>query len=368
MNRDPIFLRVDATPETGYERLARCLTIAAALQRRRRPVYFLSNLEPASLALTIKRGGNDWIPMTNRLGTPADQAQIQQLITKHGPAAVIVDDADVQRPYLNDIVGAGAFLVSIDHQGATRLPSHLVVNPLLGPSREDFEFAPYAQILMGDRYGLVRPEIRRHRPTRSQEPAPLTLPNAKGPSNLFRGLVALGEDDPNLQTLNLSKLLLGAPKIGKVDAIVRKEHPQMDELRALAEANPERFEVAVESAEMTARLVRCHFAITSGSGWSIELACIGVPQLVLVQNEAHWPNTQRLEEEGCVSIVGWHENTSAQTIRTAVQNLLTDPLERQAMARSGRKLFDGRGPDRFVNALEIMLAGGARRDAVEMAA
>jgi spore coat polysaccharide biosynthesis predicted glycosyltransferase SpsG len=142
----------------------------------------------------------------------------------------------------------------------------------------------------------------------------------------------------------------------------------MDELRALAEANPERFEVAVESAEMTARLVRCHFAITSGSGWSIELACIGVPQLVLVQNEAHWPNTQRLEEEGCVSIVGWHENTSAQTIRTAVQNLLADPLERQAMARSGRKLFDGRGPDRFVNALEIMLAGGARRDAAEMAA
>ena len=63
MNRDPVFLRVDATPATGYERLARCLTIAAALQRRRRPVYFLSYLEPTSLALTIRRGGNDWIAM-----------------------------------------------------------------------------------------------------------------------------------------------------------------------------------------------------------------------------------------------------------------------------------------------------------------
>ena len=31
MSRDPVFLRVDATPRTGYERLARCLILAAAL-------------------------------------------------------------------------------------------------------------------------------------------------------------------------------------------------------------------------------------------------------------------------------------------------------------------------------------------------
>ena len=368
MNRDPIFLRVDATPQSGYERLARCLTIAAALQRRRRPVYFLSNLEPASLALTIKRGGNDWIPMHNRLGEPADQAQVLQAINKLGPAAVIVDDPDVKRPYLQDLVGAGAFVVSLDHQGTVRLPSHVVVNPLLGPSRDSFEFMPYAQLLMGKRYAMVRPEIRRHRQTRSQEPAALMAANTKGPGTLYRALVALGEDDPNLQTLNLSKMMLGAPRIGKVDAIVRREHPQMDALKALAEENPERFEVAVESAEITARLVRCHFAITSGSGWSLELACIGLPQLVLVQNEAHWPNTQRLEDEGAISILGWHENTSAQTIRNAVQGLLADPAERQSMSRYGRKLIDGRGPDRFVNAVEIMLAGGARHEALEQAA
>lgn len=367
MNRDPIFLRVDATNEAGYERLARCLTIAAALQRRRRPVYFLANLDPASLALTIKRGGSDWIPMNNPIGSPADQAQVAQAIAKHGPAAILVD-GDVQRPYLNDLVNSGVFVVALDHLGAIRSPAHLIVNPMLGPSKETFEYLPYAQLLMGPRYAMVRPEIRRHRPTRSQEPAAVPAPVGKTPANLYRGLVSLGEDDPNNQTLPLVKLLLGAPKIGKVDAIVRREHPQLDKLKALAEENAERFEVAIESAEVTARLVRCHFALTSGSGWSLELACIGVPQLVIVQNEAHWPNTQRLEDDGCASIVGWHENTSAQTIRTAVQNLLADAGERQAMSRSGRKLIDGRGPDRFVNALEIMLAGTARRQTLVLAA
>ena len=47
--------------------------------------------------------------------------------------------------------------------------------------------------------------------------------------------------------------------------------------------------------------------------------------------------------------------SSAGTIRQAVQNLLSDPQERQAMARCGRKLIDGRGPDRLVTALEVLL-------------
>ena len=80
-----------------------------------------------------------------------------------------------------------------------------------------------------------------------------------------------------------------------------------------------------------------------------------MPQLLILQNEAHWPNAQRMEEEGCATCLGWHENVSAQTIRVAVQNMLSDPLERQAMARCGRQLIDGRGPDRFVTALEVML-------------
>ena len=103
------------------------------------------------------------------------------------------------------------------------------------------------------------------------------------------------------------------------------------------------------------RISRCHFAVTAGNAWSLELACVGVPQLIVVQSETHWPTAQLLEEEGAATCLGWHANVSAATIRHAVGNMLTDPLERQAMARCGRKLIDGRGPDRFVTGLEIML-------------
>jgi spore coat polysaccharide biosynthesis predicted glycosyltransferase SpsG len=165
----------------------------------------------------------------------------------------------------------------------------------------------------------------------------------------------LGEDDPHNKVLEYAKLLLNAPRIGKVDIVVRREHAGLEKIQAMVEASAGRLELALEPAEIAARIVRAHFALTSGSGWANELTCVGVPQLLIVQNEAHWPNAQKLEEEGCATCLGWRENVSAQTIRQAVQNILADPIERQAMSRCGRQLIDGRGPDRIVTALEVML-------------
>jgi spore coat polysaccharide biosynthesis predicted glycosyltransferase SpsG len=368
MTRDPLLIRVDATPQKGYERLARCLTLAAAVQRRRRPVHFLSQLEPNTLAMPIKRGGNDWVNMSHPAGSQVDATQFVQEIRRLRPAAVVVDDPDVTHDYLAELTQAGVLVVSIDHLGMIRFPSALVINPLLAPSRESYEFAPRTQLLLGRRYALVRPEIRRNRAARSQEPPPLAVLNGKAITGQFRALISLGEDDPNRQVLELARLLLNTPKVGKVDVACRRDHPDIDALVAMKEAAPDRLDIALEPAEIASRVSRCHFAVTAGGGWSLELACVGVPQLMILQYEAHWPNAQRLEEEGCGTCLGWHENVSAQTIRVAVQNLLTDPLERQAMARCGRKLIDGRGPDRLVTALEILLSPARLTEVAQQAA
>jgi spore coat polysaccharide biosynthesis predicted glycosyltransferase SpsG len=344
MNRDPILFRVDGTMAAGHERLARCMILAAALQRRRRPTYFLTQLEPASLALGIKRAGNVWLDPDGPVGNADDLEETIQEVRRLQAAAVIVDGPEVSESYLEKLASTGTLVASVDSAAATRFPSRLVINPLLAPGREGYEFSRRTQLLLGNRYALVRPEIRRIRPARAQEPP-----------QPFRGIVALGEDDPNNKTGELAKLLLNSPKVGRVDLIVRPHHKELASLQEMATANPDRLEVAIEPAEVTARLTRCHFALTAGNTYSLELACIGVPQLVIVQAEANWPTAQRLEEEGAAMCLGWHENVSVQTVRQAVQNLLSDALERQAMTRCARQLIDGRGPDRLVTALEVML-------------
>jgi spore coat polysaccharide biosynthesis predicted glycosyltransferase SpsG len=189
MTRAPILFRVDATPRLGWEHLSRCLTLAAAIQRRRRPAYFLSQLEPGSLGLTIKRGGNDWLDADHPAGSADDLEELVQEVRRLRPAAVLVDSPDVKEDYLSVLRGTGVMVVSLDSLAQTAFPSRLIVNPLLGPGRESYEYERGTQLLLGARYALVRPEIRRQRPTRSQEPA-----------QPFRAVVALGDDDPHNQS------------------------------------------------------------------------------------------------------------------------------------------------------------------------
>ena len=95
MNRAPVLFRVDAGPRIGWENLYRCLVFAGALQRRRRPAYFLAQLEPGALGLNVKRAGNDWLAADAPAGTVEDLEETLQEIRRLRPAAVIVDSPEV---------------------------------------------------------------------------------------------------------------------------------------------------------------------------------------------------------------------------------------------------------------------------------
>src|SRR5438552_12746889 len=100
MTRAPILFRVDAGPRLGWEPLWRCLTFAAALQRRRRPAFFLSQLEPATLAPNVKRGGNEWLCAAAPAGGPGDLEETVAQARRVRPAAVVVDSPEVGEAYL----------------------------------------------------------------------------------------------------------------------------------------------------------------------------------------------------------------------------------------------------------------------------
>src|SRR5436309_307322 len=116
MSREPVLFRVDGTRESGWEGLGRCQVLAAALQRRRRPCYFLTQLEPPTLlAPALKRGGNEWFDAGSPAGSADDLEDVIQEIRRLRPAAVVVDAPNCGPDYLAEIVGLGPMVVSIDH-------------------------------------------------------------------------------------------------------------------------------------------------------------------------------------------------------------------------------------------------------------
>jgi spore coat polysaccharide biosynthesis predicted glycosyltransferase SpsG len=189
--------------------------------------------------------------------------------------------------------------------------------------------------------------VRRVRPLRAAEPpAP------------FRALLALGDDDLPGRSVELAKELLDMPKVDKLSVVARPHHPRLDELRAVIAEEAGRAEIISENAEVSTRLTRAHFAVTTGCPWSVELACLGMPQLIMTEGERYVPNAERLDEEGAAQYLGAAADVTPGQFRTAVQDLLLDTHERRVMTRSGRQLIDGRGTDRFVNGTEILLHAG----------
>jgi spore coat polysaccharide biosynthesis predicted glycosyltransferase SpsG len=344
MNRAPILFRCDGTRSHGWESFYQCLVLAGAMQRRRRGTYFLSRLEPQTLAAPILRGGHEWSETTTEVGTPDDLDATIREARRLNAAAIVLAAPHYSEEYLRELDATGTLVMTVDNAAAVQFPNKLVVNPFLGLQKEKYKLEGGTQLLRGVRYPLIRPQIRRLRPLRAQEPP-----------QPFRALVALGEDDFDNATQRIAEQLVGIQAISRIDLFARPHHPGLDELREFAGKHEGRVGVATEVPELAARVSRCHFAITAGDGLSLELSCVGVPQLMTTLYERHAANARRLDEEGVATDLGPVDKLTPDALAAAVEVLLTDPMERQGMARCGRQLIDGRGPDRLVCALEVLL-------------
>ena len=347
VKRGPILFRCDGTPG-NWEPLYQCLALAAALQRRRRGTHIHSYLDPLSIAQTINRGNNDWTPAESRLGAADDLARTAREAHRLGAAAVIVA-GDVSGDYLAGLRAEGVLVLTIDSTAGLDHTSELIVNPLLGPAMRSYRYRPGSQLLLGRKFALVRGLFRRQRTIRATE-----QPGA------FRAIVAFGDDDAGDQTLLRTKQLLQMPLVDKVSLFVRPHHPRFHELEDFCEGKNKKVEVVTEAKEMMTRLVRGHIALTAGCGVSLEMACVGVPQLTLPTKPTHLLSAKRLDDEGAGTFLGSATDVGFDALHEAVNVVLEDRLERLGMNRCGRSLIDGRGGDRVVNGLEILLHAPAR--------
>jgi spore coat polysaccharide biosynthesis predicted glycosyltransferase SpsG len=357
MDRSPVLFRCEGTRASGWEALYQCLTYASALQRRRRTAYFLGNYEPFPLLSQVARGGNEYIPAQHVFGSPEDCDATIREVRRTGASAVIIAGSGVSTEYIREVSAAGALVAVIDTEASAHFSSKLVFNPLLSPELKSYKWERGTQLCLGRRYAVVRPVFRRQRPIRPIDPQPP-----------FRGIIAFGDDDFEGQSLLRTQELLAASRVDKISVIVRSQHEQCQELKDLAEQHKSRLEVLTEPSELGTRLPRAHFALTCGDSWSLEMACVGVPQLVMTQNPRHVGNAKCLEEEGAALYLGAASQVSNATLRDTIQNLLSDQLERVGMSRCARHLIDGRGPDRMVNALEIMLHPAVTSEGERLAA
>jgi len=246
--------------------------------------------------------------------------------------------------YIEELNALGVRTVVLEPSPAYVNPAKIVVNPFLAPGNKAYKVERGSQVLIGRKFALVRGLFRRQRTIRATE-----QPGA------FRVMVAMGDDDFADQTMVRTEQLLEMPKVDKVSIATRTHHARYHEMKDFAAESKGRVEVVTEPKELMTRLVRAHVAITSGDTWALELCCVGIPQLLLPSRPIHLANAKRMDDEGAATFLGAAEDVSFDSLYEAVNLVLDDPMERLGMTRCARNLIDGRGGDRIVNGLEIVL-------------
>ncbi|HZP81035.1 MAG TPA: hypothetical protein VFB21_05325 [Chthonomonadaceae bacterium] len=327
-----LLFRLDANASIGYGHLARNARLARELAQRGHTVWFASRDRidrthwfDSDWRFMPLEGGHDFYLLTEKLT----------------PDALICD-----MPSYNGVtlafLRAQFPLVVFDDFQARPLPADLLINTQM--VWQDRPADARQKVLGGPRYALIAECAEEATPAVPQQDIVLTL----------------GGSDPHNLTLRALAWLRDVPPPLTLTVVVGPGYRHETDLCAALEAYPHPVALCRNVAQMAPMLAAHRLAVTAVGVTLYELAALGVPAIALVEEERHAPLAAALEDAGTLRALSL-DAAEAGHLASEVGRLLQDSTRRDAMARAGRALLDGKGPQRVADAIANLIAERTRR-------
>ena len=339
-----LVIRADASTQIGAGHLMRCLALAQAWQDAGGRVVFLMAMETPALEARLRSEGMEVIHLPVQPGSTDDAIRTADFAHQVGADWVVVDGYHFGADYQRIIKDSGLRLLFIDDNGhAGHYSADLVLNQNihahegLYPNRE-----PYTRLLLGTRYVLLRREFLKWRGWKREIPGVAR-----------KVLVTMGGSDPDNVTLKVVQALQQVDMDGlEATVVVGGSNPHYEELQSAVQDS--RFPIRLESnvTNMPELMAWADVAVSAGGSTSWELAFMGVPTLVVILASNQRPIAERLDAVGVAINLGWCADVSPKEMAQVVMQLLKAPRTRAEMSQRGRRLVDGVGSDRVLQALQ----------------
>lgn len=340
----PLVIRADASPVTGIGHLMRGLALAQSWQDRGGRVRFVTSEPPPALAARLEREGFQLAVIASATGSQADAGATLAEADAIGSRALVVDGYGFGADYLASLKGAGRTILLVDDLAAFRPDdADLVLNQNLHAAAEAYAGIDRDRLLLGNRYALLRREFAAARGAR-----------IAAASVVPRLLLAMGGSDP----ANVSERLL--------QYLGRWQGPALRLTVVTGPANPHRAsvqaavarlggvietELVADPPDLPARLAGADLAISAAGTSCWELACLGVPMLLVVVADNQRAGAEALRAQGIAEVAGWHAALEAVRFLEQLRRMLSSPEDLQRLAAAGRALIDGQGAGRVAERL-----------------
>jgi UDP-2,4-diacetamido-2,4,6-trideoxy-beta-L-altropyranose hydrolase len=272
---------------------------------------------------------------------------VAQAVTAIGVICLVVDHYGLDATFESAARGKASMMLVIDDLADRQHDCDLLVDP--NPERVAADYAGRTngatRFLLGPQYALLRPEFAARRPARVRPP--------RQPAE--RLLITLGGADPH----NVSQRLLEAlPRLGdsglKTVLVIGPANPHRETLAALAPSLG--VEIVVDPPDLVGLMLDADLAVSSASTSFWELACLGVPALVVVTADNQRAVALAAANAGAALVLGESNRLDPRDLTTAITALAADPERRQRMSDAGRKLVDGKGAERVAAAVARIIS------------
>jgi len=334
-----VLFRCDGGPGIGIGHLMRCRSLAAAFAALGWRHRFAVTRETVGLL-------RDSDPIIVPPGIDGAHA-VAEAGAAIGVVCLVVDHYGLDARFESAARGKASIVLVIDDLADRRHDCDLLVDP--NPERVAADYAGRTngatRFLLGPQYALLRPEFADHRPARARQSR----------RRAERLLITLGGADPH----NASQRLLEAlPRLAdsalKTLLVVGPANPHRKTLAALAPSLG--VEIVVDPPDLAGLMLDADFAVSSASTSFWELACLGVPALVVVTADNQRAVARAAANAGAALVLGESNRLDPRDLTTAITALAADPERRQRMSDAGRKLVDGKGAERVAAAVARIIS------------
>jgi UDP-2,4-diacetamido-2,4,6-trideoxy-beta-L-altropyranose hydrolase len=337
-----LLIRADGSTQIGTGHLMRCLALAQAGVDAGMEVELACAEIPEPFRARFQHEDVVTHEVRAAPGTPADAERTAALARELGADWLALDGYGFDPEYQRLARRGVRVLVVDDLQQFARYEADLLLNQNLGADPARYAtVGDSKRLLLGPRFALLRREYRRWRSW--TRPAPRAT---------VRLLVTLGGSDPENVTARVLEAIRGLARgVDSVTVLIGASNPHGIALERLAGAL--RVPVALERdvRDMPEVLASAELAVAAGGTTSWELACMGLPSVVIAIADNQRPIAEALHRAGSAHSVGWHRDCDVRTIGEAVGRLIEAPEERERISRAGRELVDGLGAERVCAAM-----------------
>lgn len=172
-------------------------------------------------------------------------------------------------------------------------------------------------------------------------------------------LVCFGGSDPAELTLRVIPLLKELEKNIAINLVLGPAFSGRKKVGSLIKNDP-RFSVDLNVPNMSRHLWAADLALISGGTLLYEACSLGIPAVVLSQNEGQAVEAKICHSAGAIVSLGVNKAVADDKILLALQQLVKDSARREKMAGQGPKLVSPSGSLRIVSKLLSEAKGASR--------